>query len=189
MIAATINRSGFLQRVLASVSGFTGFAADRYASDATQVFDMETFDQLIRTARPMRVNVNESARVMEHTVESGATIVDHRIINPVEVRIDMLLMRDEYRATYATIKNLFNQGKLLGVQTRTSTHQNMLISGLPQEEDAELFDVLPLTLTLIEVKFVQSAATAISASQASAPQYVDTTNSGRKNPISIGAPA
>lgn len=123
-------------------------------SDVVAVLD-DSFAQLFVNARPIKATVKESAKVMEHPVEKGSTVTDFRIIQPVEIELSMVLARGDYRNTYAQIKRVFERAALLTVQTRTGSYGNMMISSIPHDEDADMFDAVALALTLREVILIE----------------------------------
>ncbi len=123
------------------------------SSDVVCVFD-QNFNQVFRQARPTKLTVNEHAKVMEHPVETGATITDHRIIEPIELEFSMVLQGDDYRSVYQQIRQLYLAATLLIVQSRTASYSNMLISEMPHEETPEYFDTVTVILKMKEVFFV-----------------------------------
>lgn len=121
-----------------------------YTSDFVQVFPR---------ARPLKAVVKEDSKVMEHPVENGATITDHRIILPVEIELSLILQAADYRDTYYQIKHLFLDATLLIVQTKTDSYVNQLISSLPHEEDPALYDAIAVSLKLKQVLFANTIST------------------------------
>lgn len=114
------------------------------------VFD-QNFNQLFREARAIKAVVKEQAKVMEHPVESGAIISDHRIILPVEIDLSLILSSVDYQDVYTSIKQYYLNATLLIVQTRSGIYTNQLIAALPHEEDPTMFDALTIALSLKEV--------------------------------------
>jgi hypothetical protein len=123
------------------------------AVDVVGVYTPE-FRQVFPRARPIKAVVKEEAQVMEHPLETGATITDHRIILPVEIELSVILQAIDYRNTYQIIKQLFLNGDLLTVQTKTGIYENQLIAAMPHEEDPEMFDAITIALKLKEAQFV-----------------------------------
>lgn len=120
------------------------------AVDVVGVFD-ENFKQMVPTARPMRALVNVASKLMEHPLESGATITDHRVKEPVLIDLDLLLTSEEYQSTYKSLREIYNKGTLLIVQTKSDTYANMMIEAMPHDEVTDIVDGLPLVLKLKEV--------------------------------------
>lgn len=121
--------------------------------DVVGVFDSK-FNQVFPAARPIKAQVKEVAKLMEHPVESGSTITDHRVILPTEIELTLMLQGDEYRDTYGLIRGYFMKTELLTVQTNTGSYTNMVIEAMPHDETPETFDAAPMALKLKEVLLV-----------------------------------
>ncbi|EAO0065962.1 hypothetical protein GPN87_003093 [Salmonella enterica] len=128
--------------------------------DVVAVLD-KSFRQVFADARPMKASVKEESKVMQHPVENGTSVVDHRVLAPVEIKLSMLLTGDSYRNTYQQIKQYYLRAELFTVQTTADTYQNMLIASIPHEESPELSDAIAMEITFSELKI---AATKYSAS-------------------------
>lgn len=123
------------------------------AQDTVAVFTQD-FTQVFQNARAIKAVVKEQSKVMEHPVESGAVITDHRIVLPVEVELSLILTPAVYRETYDQINQYYLEGTLLVVQTRSGVYLNQLINSMPHEEDTNLFNTITLVLGLKEVQTV-----------------------------------
>lgn len=123
------------------------------SADVTGVFTQD-FRQVFTNARPVKATVKPSAKLMEHPLETGATITDHRVILPVEIELSLILKSNFYSNAYQEIKQLYDQATLLIVQTRGGVFNNQLIESLPFEENPETYDVLTVALKLKQVQFV-----------------------------------
>jgi hypothetical protein len=126
-----------------------------YAVDTIGVFTQD-FTQVFPLARPIKAIVKETAKVMEHPLETGATITDHRIINPVEIELSMVIPSIAYLGVYETIKQYYLNATLLTVQTKSGVYPNQIIASLPHEENPETFSVLTMALTLKQVLFANT---------------------------------
>ena len=124
-----------------------------FATDTVAVFTQD-YVQIFKNARSIKAVVKESAKVMEHPVESGSIITDHRIILPVEIDLSMILASVDYQNVYKQIRQYYYNSTLLYVQTRAGLYMNQLIQGMPHEEDPEQYDALTLALSLKQVQFV-----------------------------------
>lgn len=148
------------------------------AIDVVGIFD-EDFQQLAPGARPMQAFVREEARLMDHPIESGATITDHRVIQPVEVTLSLML--DDPANDYEQIKAIYRAAALVTVQTRTGTYNNLLIAALPHDETPDVFDKTPLSLTLREVVLVEAQFQALPPRQVADPRDASTSKRGQKS--------
>lgn len=112
--------------------------------------------QVFAKARAIKATVMRASQSMSHPLETGASIVDHRIILPVTIELSLILASSDYRAVYQQISDLFKRGELLTVQTRVDSYTSMLIEKMPHDEDPGMFDGVALALSLVEAKFVQT---------------------------------
>lgn len=140
------------------------------------------FSQVFRDARAIKASVGRTSKAMEHPLETGATIIDHRIINPNTVDLSMVIARANYKAVYQQIENLFRRGELLTVQTRVSSFSNMLIEKMPHEETAEVFDGITIALGLKEARLVQAQFSALPPAKVARPKDSDTAKRGQQQP-------
>jgi Dit-like tail protein len=124
-----------------------------YAVDVVGVFDSD-FNQIFPEARPIKASVREAAKVMEHPVEDGSTITDHRVIEPTEIELTVLLTNEEFRDTYNKIRTYFRQTETLIVQTYTGSYPDMIIEAMPHDESGGDVGMIPIALKLREVLLV-----------------------------------
>ncbi len=139
---------GAISRLLSNVFNF----------DTVAIFTQD-FKQVFKNARAIKATVKEEAKVMEHPLETGATIVDHRIILPVEIELSMILSPADYKNTYNQIKDFYINATLLLVQTKSGTYANQLIQSIPHEETPETYNTLVMSLNLKQAQFVTAQFT------------------------------
>ncbi len=123
-----------------------------FVTDVVAIYD-QNFNQVFKNARPIKAVVKPDSKLMEHPIETGATITDHRITLPVEIELSLILTASTYKESYQQIQQLFNDATLLSVQTKANIYYNQLIQSLPHEEAPETFDIITLALKLKEVQF------------------------------------
>lgn len=156
----------------------TGFIPTA-AVDVVGVFD-SGFQQQFSGARPMKATVKEASKAMEHPIESGATITDHRIILPVEIELMMMLAGAAYRDIYRQIREMFLKGETLTVQTKAGSYANMLIAEMPHDESPDAFGTLMLTLKLKEVLIVTARYEKLPASKVKNKTHASTVQRGEQ---------
>lgn len=137
------------------------------AVDVVGVFD-SNLAQLFQTARPIKAMVKEESKLMEHPGETGVSITDHRIFQPVEIELSLILKPEGYRDTYAQIKAAYTQLTPLSVQTKTGTYANMYVLAMPHDEDPDFFDTVAIALKLREVILVAAQFSQLPAGQVAA---------------------
>lgn len=128
-----------LESILPFFGGKTVFVT---MQDGTEVFPQ---------AKILKAAISPESRPMEHPVESGATITDHRIILPTEIELSLVLSTENYRDIYKQIATLYAQGTILTVQCRAGTFTNQLIQSIPHTEDAEQYNAIIMSLKLKQV--------------------------------------
>lgn len=148
------------------------------ASDVVAVLNADLL-QVFETARPIKATVKEEAKAMDHPLETGATITDHRVILPVEIELALVLASEEYREVYQQIRALFLSSELLTVQTRTGSYPNMLIVGIPHDESPDMMDAAAVAVKLKEAQFVQPQYAALKVKD---PANASTVQRGEQQP-------
>lgn len=101
------------------------------------ILDSVSLQIIFASAEPMRVAVKESKRATKFAVEDGTERSDHVVRELTEIQIDFLLAEDT-RNQFETLRQAFDQNKLVTVQTKVRSYENMLIVDLPHDETPEL---------------------------------------------------
>lgn len=151
------------------------------AQDVVAVLD-SSFAQVFPNARALKVAISRASKAMEHPLETGATITDHRIILPIMADLSVIIASSDFRAVYQQIGELFRRGELLTVQTRVESFPSMIIEKMPHEESAEMFDGVAVALTLKEAKFVTPQFSTLPPSKVARPKDSDTVKRGQQQP-------
>lgn len=125
------------------------------SGDVAQLLD-EKFKPILTKAKILKIQAAPSSKTMEHPLETGASIVDHRIITPTELTIQMVCNSADYKNVYEQLLNLYKKGTLFVVQSRVNVYENMLIESMPHEETPAMFDAVALVVKLKSVLIVQS---------------------------------
>jgi len=123
-----------------------------YAVDYVALFD-QNYNQIFREARAIKAVVKEQAKLMEHPLESGAVITDHRVVLPIEIDLSLVLASTDYVDVYKSIRQYFYDATLIVVQTKAGIYTNQLIAAMPHEEDPTMFDAVTIALSLKQVQF------------------------------------
>lgn len=131
-----------------------------FSDDVVAVFDAD-FNQLFADARPLKANVKEGQKLMEHPVETGAVITDHRVIKAYEIDLAVVLIPETYVNTYQEIRGIKNGIKSVQVQTMTDLYPNMFIEDMPHEENPEHFSTITMVIKLKQVIFATPSSSAL----------------------------
>lgn len=137
------------------------------------------FSQVFQKARAIKATIMRTSKAMEHPLETGATITDHRIVLPTNIELSFVLASEDYRAVYQQVRDLFKRGELLTVQTRVDSFPSMLIEKMPHEETPDMLDGVALALSLKEAQFVQPQFSALKVAQ---PKDSNTVQRGQQQP-------
>lgn len=151
------------------------------AQDVVAVLD-SSFAQVFQRARAIKLTVDRSSKAMEHPLETGAVITDHRIINPVTAELSVICSSSDFRAVYQQIADLFKRGELLIVQGRVDSFASMLIEKMPHEESPDVLDGVSVAITLKEAQFVQAQFSTLPVTKVAKPKDSDTSKRGQQEP-------
>jgi hypothetical protein len=146
------------------------------------------FSPLFQFARPLEAEITETAILMEHPLEDGATIADHIVFDPMEIRIPLMIVGEtEYRSTYALIRQTFKTGALLTVVTRTGSYPNMVIEEMPHREDPAGFNAVSMRIRLREANFVTPKSGGLASSQVKDAKQASTVGRGTQQTTATNA--
>lgn len=137
------------------------------------------FQQVFEKARPIKITVMRASKAMEHPLETGATVTDHRIVLPITAELSMILSSEDYRAVYQQVRDIFIRGDLLTVQTRVDSFPSMLIEKMPHDETPDMIDGIALAVSIKEAQFVQPQFSALRVAH---PQDSNTAQRGQQQP-------
>ena len=151
------------------------------AVDIVGIFDSK-FTQLFVDARVINASVNESANFMAHPVENGTTIVDHKVIMPVEIDFSLILKEDTYRDTYYQLKQAFLGGDTFSIQTLTDTYYDMAFVSMPHTETPDMIGTVAVALKMREVLIVEAVFESLPPSSVKVANDADTKSRGAQSP-------
>lgn len=115
------------------------------------------FTQLFTAAKIMRANIRERAQLMEHPLETGEIVTDHRIILPTEIELSIIIESEDLKNVYSQLERAFKNSTELKIQTRTAVYTNQIMQELPHEENTDIFDGIMLGLKSKEVQEVNGS--------------------------------
>ncbi len=140
------------------------------------------FSQVFPRARALKISINRSSKAMEHPIETGATITDHRVILPVTAELSVILSSADYKAVYQQIGDLFRRAEVLTVQTRVESFPNMIIEKMPHDESSDIADGVAVSISLKEAKFVTAQFATLPPQKVARPKDADTVQRGQQQP-------
>ena len=155
------------------------------AQDVVAVLNAD-LAQVFETARAIKLTIGAGSKAMEHPLETGVVVTDHRIVLPMTAELSLILSGADYREAYQQIRELFKRGELLTVQTRVDSYPSMLIEKMPHEENADIYDGIALALSLKEAQFVTPQFSKLKVAQ---PKNSNTVKRGQQQPTETPATA
>jgi len=102
-------------------------------------------------ANPMRVRVIENSKLTSWPVEDGTVRTDHRVIEPVEIEIPLLISSLLNRVIFEELRQAYILGDEISVQTKMRTYDSMMIVEMPHENTTDQFGAIPVVVRLKEV--------------------------------------
>lgn len=158
---------------------FTDPRVNSASQDLVAILDADNFQQLFELASPMRVTVRETSKLTSFAVEDGTQRTDHRVLNPVEVDLPMLLTEDA-RNIYEALRQCYLEGRALIIQTKTGSYPSMMIFEMPHEEIPEQGESIPVAVKLREVKVITPEYGTLPARRVANPAQASTVKKGQQ---------
>jgi hypothetical protein len=159
------------------------------SADVVAVLNGESSAQVFEKARPLRATIFEVSTLMEHPIENGSSIADHKVTQPVEIELPVVLSNsDDYKQTFAEIRQLFNSGTFLTVQTRVASYSKMVLLEMPHEETPEEFDSVTIGLRFREALVVTATYGGLAPAQVKAKPKASTVKRGAQQTTKAPAP-
>ena len=155
------------------------------AQDVVAVLNADLV-QVFENARALKLTIGVGSKAMEHPLETGAVVTDHRIVLPMTAELSLVLAGEDYREVYQQIRELFKRGELLTVQTRVDSYPSMLIEKMPHEESSDIYDGIAVALSLKEAQFVTPQFSKLKVAQ---PKNSNTVKRGQQQPTETPATA
>lgn len=126
----------------------------------------------------LECNIIDDSQLMEHPVESGYTITDHKVFNPVEIDIKLSLPHYEYNDVYRELRRLYEESPKLRIKTKAQWYSDMILQAIPHEENPENFDRLIFTLHFKQIIEVEPKFIKLPLNRVQNPQNSDTQKLG-----------
>jgi hypothetical protein len=149
------------------------------SQDVVGVFDSNG-NELFPNARAIRALVNPPARAMKHPLETGASVTDHIVFDPIQIELGVILDPVDYQDTYQQILNLFKAPQTVTILTKTSSYQNMLMTAPPYDEVPEMFDTIAVAMKFEEAIFVQAQYAQLPATSVAKKSNASTVKTGQQ---------
>ncbi len=94
-------------------------------------------------------------RVMYHPLEDGSIIADHRVIEPLEIKLSCKLTNLDFQSVYFEILQAFANKDKLVVQSKVNSYENMYINALPTKQNADNYSGIDIQVSFQQALFTQ----------------------------------
>lgn len=158
------------------------------AVDVVAVLRGDTLAQVFAEARPMQAVVYEVADLMEHPLEDGATIADHKVQRPVEIDLPLIISGGDFAEVFEEIRTIYREGVLLTVQTRAASYPSMVLVQIPHDETPDQFDSVTIGVRFREAKFVKALYGGLAPAQVADKTQASTARRGAQQTTAASAP-
>lgn len=156
-------------------------------TDVVAILDAESLQDLFAGANPMRVTVRETSKLTSWPVEDGTQRTDHRVIDPIEIDLPLLLTGDN-RDLFERLRQAFVEGRELVVQTQMRSYPSMMIMDMPHDEIPEQGDSTPVAIKMREIRVIKPEFGTLPASQVSNQAQSSTVQRGGQQTQVADAP-
>lgn len=129
--------------------------------------------------------VSETSKIMEHPIETGAVIADHKVINPVEIRLRLTMPGYEYEPIIKELREYYQASVKLTVQTKAGTYTNMVVCDIPHAETPQNVSNITFNIRLRQALEVKPQYIRLSVNKVKNPKNSDTVKSGEKQTTSV----
>lgn len=157
-----------------------GAIVSLFSTDVVAIYN-DSEDQVFSDSIPMKASVNPQVKSFEHPLETSVVVTDHRVLLPIEIRIQMIIPDGQYVEVYKDIRQAFENADIFSIQTKVDIFDNMLLVGIPHEEDPDKFDAITIELSFKETQFANLTIVTLPADQVSDPTQSSLIDRGVQN--------
>lgn len=154
--------------------------ASTSAADLVAILDNETLQQIFRASSPMRVSVRESKVASKFAAEDGTEKSEHVYTNATEISMDLFIDDEQSRNGYEEIRQAWLENRLVTVQTRVSSYQNMLILDMPHDETTDTNGAIVMPIRMQEWRTYEPQYGALPPQKVKRKEQSSTVNAGQK---------
>lgn len=133
----------------------------------------------------VRVSFDDSTKLFEHPLETGATITDHEIFTPCAISMQAYIANDD-SSTLSSLENYYLSGTLLKVKAANKIVNNIVIAAKPFELNSSVFDKTLYNISLKEI--IQVNPTYVGMPKAASSSNSSSVNSGVKQAEATSKP-
>lgn len=128
----------------------------------------------------MDMEARETSRIMEHPIESGAMIADHKVQDPDEVIIRMVMPYYFYDEIVRELQDYKRGSVPLNIHTKKGIYRNMQLCDIPHIENVSNVSRLTFNLRFRQAMVVQPQYIKLPKEAVKKKKNADTVQSGQK---------
>lgn len=157
----------------------TSPGVNQSSQDLVAILDGQSFQPLFAGVSLTRVTVRETSKLTSFAVEDGTQRTDHRVIDPVEIDLPLLLT-EATRDLYQQLRAAYLEGRTLIVQTKVSSYSSMMVYEIPHDETPEAGDAIAIAVKLREIMIYTPEFGALPTRKVSNPAQASTVEKGQQ---------
>lgn len=115
--------------------------------------DGKNLTEVLQNMQIERIAVEDTAKVFEHPLETGAVIVDHEVFEPKRATIQAYIANDD-RTTLTQLKQLYLSGTILTIRAQNKVIDKVIIASNPHEITGQVFDKTLYSISFREAQEV-----------------------------------
>jgi hypothetical protein len=113
----------------------------------------ENLTEVLQNMQIERIAVEDTAKVFEHPLETGAVIVDHEIFEPKRATIQAYIANDDMM-TLKQLEQLYLSGTILTIRAQNKVIDKVIIASKPHEITGQVFDKTLYSISFREAQEV-----------------------------------
>ena len=161
------------------------FRLPSWNTDIVSIVDPSTGDQVFKQARPAKAHVVDRSTLMRQPREDGSVQIDHKIDEPIEIQMQLVLGGREMRDVFIDLQTAKDEGTQLTVNLKSGTYDRMFIESINHDELPEMFTSLPIELKLIEALLFDAGNPSLSVEAVANPDDSSLLEKGIQGAITI----
>lgn len=147
--------------------------------DLVAILDGQTFRPLFGLASVTSVTVRETSKLTTFAVEDGTQRTDHRVIDPVEIDLPLLLT-EQTRDLYQQLRAAYLEGRYLIIQTKVGSYPSMMVYEIPHDETPDTGDAIAIAVKLREIMTYTPEFGALPPRKVTNPAQASTVQKGQQ---------
>ncbi len=140
----------------------------------------EVAETLSRSTVIMSCNIDRPSRLCKHPVESGVTVSDHKIIDPVKCTITIAMPAYYQDIVIKELAEYHQKSTPLSVHDVSGIYNNMVVTNYPNTTDKKTADRLVFNVELEQIIVVDSQYVTLSKEQVANAKNASTVKRGMK---------